>query len=77
MKIGDRVRLSITVDGPHGRIGKIIRICGDLAEVEWRNGAIKRHYLTSLIWVKAEPFPFRSHRTMVQVIEDEQKPEPA
>lgn len=76
MKIGDRVRLSISVKGPHDRVGKIIRICGDLAEVKWRNGITKRHHHHSLIKIN-EPFPYRSHRTMAQVDADEQKPVPA
>ena len=82
MKIGDRVRLSREsgihsgLRKKHGLIiGTIIRIAGDQAVVKWNHGGTGRTHFHCLI--EEEPFPFHSHRTMAEVIADEQRPEPA
>ena len=43
--------------------------------VKWNTGRIIKHDADVLML--AESFPYRSHRTMAQVIADEQRPEPA
>ena len=85
MKIGSRVRLS-----PHalrenihpilrkkyGIVrGVVINIRGSCADVRYDHGAV--HGTALIFLVEDEPFPYRSHRTMAEVIADEQKPIPA
>ena len=81
MKIGDRVRLMPGVDsiwqrryGVNGVFrGMIIRFRADgRADVMWDHGWITAYHPSYLIL--EESFPYRSHRTMAQVMEDEQKP---
>lgn len=74
MKIWDCVRLSLTL-GQGPRAGVVTKLCGDQAIVVWADGKSSRHHQHVLIEV--EPFPYRSHRTMAEVIQDEQKPVPA
>ena len=81
MKIGDRVRLSPEM--PLNRIHKqyapvrgFITACrGNCYDVKWDFGGVGGYHPKFLIL--EEPFPWRSHRTMAQVMADEQRPEPA
>ena len=79
MKIGDRVQFTFRPSyarrewlSPKG----IITALGDgYVTVKWDTGRIMSHDVDVLIL--AESFPYHSHRTMAQVIQDEQKPQPA
>ena len=73
MKIGSRVRLCTN---PAVR-GQLLGLCGWRADVRWDDGIVSGHHLSGLMDEVIESFPYRSHRTMAQVIADEQKPEPA
>ena len=81
MKIGSRVRLtpgiSPILDRRYGVVrGVLIGFYNDTcAKVKWDHGVVSGYHISFLIW--EEPFPYRSHRSMAQVIADEQKPEPA
>ena len=79
MKIGDRVRLSINQRSSITRAlrGTIVDLGNLFVTVKWDTGPMRAHAPMDIIEAEAEPFPFRSHRTMAEVIEDEQKPVPA
>ena len=87
MKIGSRVRLSSTVNFrfkdmrepsgiPRGYVTKIISRGwrGRFLQIKYDHGPIIIHHEKSLI---EERFPFTWHRTMAQVMADEQGPEAA
>ena len=83
MKIGSRVRLAPNKDGicrkAYGHLrGMIVGLRdGGCVNVRWENGRVEGYHASFLIEESPESFPFRSHRTMAEVIADEQKPEPA
>ena len=82
MKIGSRVRLAPNKDGiirkRYGHLrGVVVGLNGAYADVRFENGGVDTHRVSALILVEEEPFPYRSHRTMAEVIADEQKPVPA
>ena len=82
MRIGDRVRLAPNKDGiirkRYGHLrGVVVGLNGVYADVRFESGHVDTHRVSALILIEDEPFPFRSHRTMAEVINDEQKPVPA
>ena len=87
MKIGDRVRLadhcpeiSPTLRKRYGIVrGTILRFRrdGTCADVRFDHGPIHGYHVSFLTICDEEPFPYRSHRNMAEVIADEQRPEPA
>ena len=76
MKIGDRVGFGRNRKSSLIRksVGTVIALGNGIAEVRWDSGPTMTHDADALIEIEREPFPYRSHRTMAQVIEDEQKP---
>ena len=77
MRIGSRVRFTSKSKASGDYRGTVVGRSYGLVDVRWDSGPIVRHDADVLIEIEAEPFPYRSHRTMAQVIQDEQKPEPA
>ena len=80
MKIGDRVCFKRRLDrkaltGWQPPVGTVQSLGGGYVVVKWDSGSIMRH--DAEVLAVAEPFPYRSHRTMAQVIADEQRPESA
>ena len=78
MKIGDRVcfkRQARPLTKWCPPRGTVVSLGGGFVTVRWDTGPTIRHDADVL--VLAESFPYRSHRTMAQVIQDEQKPVPA
>ena len=79
MKLGSRVGFGRNRKSPLIRksVGTVIALGNGVVEVRWDSGPIIKHDADVLVEIDLEPFPFHSHRTMAQVIQDEQKPEPA
>ena len=77
MKPGDRVCVKLRMRPRKWQplLGTVIRVGDGQVMVKWDIGACLSHDAEAL--TKVERFPYRSHRTMAQVIADEQKPEPA
>ena len=83
MKIGSVVSVTPNASPrPHKRWGVykeirgvIIGARGQCFNVMCQDGIVRGYHPKFLI--EAESFPYRSHRTMREVLEDEQKPEPA
>ena len=81
MKIGDRVRLleshvkmNRRFRGPWRGTVAALRP-NDCRIVRWDHGGCGSYHSSFL--AQEEPFPYRSHRSMAEVIADEQRPEPA
>lgn len=72
MKVGSRVRLKSN----SAILGRVLGFCGWRVDVVWDDGVVYGHHEYGLVEIEAmlEPFPYLSHRTMAQVIADEQKP---
>ena len=77
MKIGDRVRFSSNQKSSLVRAqrGTVIVLGDGYVTVRWDTGPTISHDADVLML--AEPFPYRSHRTMREVLDDEQEPVPA
>ena len=79
MKIGDRVRFKIKpIYARWERTlpqGTVTALGDGYVTVRWDSGPTVPHDADVL--TLADPFPYRSHRTMAEVLADEQMPEPA
>ena len=71
MKIGSRVRLKVNPS----ICGRILGFCGWRVDVAWNDGIVSGTHTGALVEIFGkDEFPFHSHRTMAEVIADEQKP---
>lgn len=77
MKVSDRVRFRSKPSYARRNLaqGTVTALGDGYVTVKWDTGPTLSH--DAEVLTSAEPFPYRSHRTMAEVIRDEQKPVPA